>query len=59
MCKGGNCPHRDNCYRFTAKPDAYQAYFAEPPIGDNGNCDHYWGENGELVWNESEEKNKL
>ena len=55
MCKGGNCPHKEKCYRFTAKPSYYQSYFVEPPIGHNGKCDSYWGENGKDVWNEEDE----
>lgn len=43
MCEGTNCPHKEKCYRFTAKPSEFrQSYFVEPPIKD-GKCDHYWG----------------
>jgi hypothetical protein len=49
-CKGTNCPHKEGCYRFTSEPSEYQSYFSEPPIKDN-RCDHYWGENGEGIWN--------
>lgn len=31
MCKGDGCGVRDNCYRYTAKPDKWQSYFAKPP----------------------------
>ena len=32
MCQGGDCPVKDQCYRFTANPDSYmQSYFLEPP----------------------------
>lgn len=41
MCRGVNCPLKDKCYRFMAKPDDYQAYFAISPIKD-GKCDYYW-----------------
>lgn len=49
MCNGTDCPHKENCYRFTAKPSEYQTYFVEPPIED-GKCDYYWGENAQSVW---------
>lgn len=49
MCKGTDCPHKENCYRFTAKPSEYQSYFAEPPIED-GKCDYYWGDNAQSIW---------
>jgi len=50
MCSGEGCPHKEQCYRFTAKPSEFsQSYFVEAPIKD-GKCDHYWGENAESVW---------
>jgi hypothetical protein len=58
MCKGQIeeivCPYKDQCYRFTAKADKYgQSYFMELPLKD-GKCDHYWGNNGEDIWNKTE-----
>jgi hypothetical protein len=50
-CNGENCPHKDGCYRFTAKGDEYQSYFVDPPIED-GKCDYYWGENAKGIWND-------
>lgn len=42
MCKGTNCPQKEQCYRFTAKAnDLWQSYFVEPPIKDD-KCDMYW-----------------
>lgn len=35
MCRGGDCPLKSKCYRYTASPDEYQSYFAEIP-GDYG-----------------------
>ena len=41
MCKGGDCPMKDKCYRFTATPSEHrQYYFLTPPIVD-GKCDSY------------------
>lgn len=52
MCEGTDCPHKEKCYRYTAKPSEFrQSYFAEPPIKD-GKCDHYWGEQAEAIWNQ-------
>ena len=55
MCKGGKCELKKQCYRFTAKPDDYQAYFVGLPYLDmvdkNGeiienpeskDCKHFW-----------------
>jgi len=50
MCSGKDCPYKENCYRFTAKPCEYQSYFSTPPIKD-GKCDYFWGENAESIWN--------
>jgi hypothetical protein len=55
MCKGTDCPHKEKCYRFMAKPSEYwQSYFTEPPIKD-GKCDMYWGENQINIWNQLKE----
>ena len=50
MCPGTNCPYKETCYRYTAKPDEYwQSYFMEAPIKD-GKCDMYWGDNAEMIF---------
>lgn len=54
-CSGTNCPHKEGCYRYTAKADDYQSYFSVPPIEENGKCDYYWGDNSELIRNQLEE----
>jgi hypothetical protein len=55
MCPGTNCPQKEKCYRFTAKPSEYmQSYFMEAPIKDD-KCDYYWGENAESIWNQLKE----
>jgi hypothetical protein len=52
MCVGTDCPQKETCYRFTAKPNEYwQSYFSVPPIKD-GKCDMYWGDKAEAVWNQ-------
>jgi hypothetical protein len=57
-CKGQigatDCPYKENCYRYTAKADKYgQSYFIELPLKD-GKCDHYWGKDGDKIWNKIE-----
>jgi len=38
---GSICPMKDKCYRYYAKPDMLQSYFAEAPfIG--ASCTHLW-----------------
>ena len=41
MCKGGRCPQKDKCYRFTATPSEYrQSYFTEAPFKMDG-CPYF------------------
>ena len=42
LCRNTNCPLRNNCYRFTAKPDEFrQSYtnFSYNPITQS--CHHF------------------
>lgn len=42
MCKGGDCPLKETCYRYKATPDQYlQSYFGEVPYESDG-CKYYW-----------------
>ena len=52
-----DCPHKEQCYRYTSEADEYQSYFTESPIKD-GKCDHYWGGNAEAIWSELKEITK-
>ena len=41
MCFGKGCPLKDNCYRFTAKPNEFrQSYLMEVPFKD-GKCEEF------------------
>lgn len=45
MCRSKECPIKDKCYRFTAKPSEYQYYFIESPFeinDDKFSCDMLW-----------------
>jgi hypothetical protein len=42
MCRNEQCSQKENCYRFTAKPnDPYQWYDSFKQ-DENGKCDYYW-----------------
>jgi hypothetical protein len=41
MCTGGDCQKKETCYRFTAKPEQWQAYFSGTPR-DGEQCGYYW-----------------
>lgn len=41
LCTDQQCPLRQSCMRFVAKPDKYQSYFmGSPSRGDQ--CPEYW-----------------
>ena len=45
MCVGGNCPMKETCYRYKAKPSDYQSYFTETPfemVEGKIECKYYW-----------------
>lgn len=44
MCAGGNCPKKQDCYRYTAKPSEFmQTYFCDPPYdAKEGTCEMFW-----------------
>jgi hypothetical protein len=44
MCKGGSCPDKEQCYRYTATPSHWQSYanFMDfPGNGKHKKCDYY------------------
>jgi hypothetical protein len=50
MCMGTDCPYKEGCYRYTAKPNEYmQSYFMTPPFKD-GKCEMYWGDIQTDIW---------
>lgn len=50
MCKGTDCPLKENCYRFTAINNEYRkSYFVEPPFKE-GKCEMFWGENSQQIF---------
>lgn len=43
MCSGQECPKKDTCFRYLAKPSEFrQSYFMGPPVKEDGTCNHYW-----------------
>ena len=50
MCKGIDCPMKDDCYRHTApEADTYQSWFMEVPIKKKEvdgeikyECEYFW-----------------
>jgi hypothetical protein len=44
LCKGINCPIKEQCKRYTTTPNPRcQVYFTESPIKD-GKCEMFWGD---------------
>lgn len=57
MCKGDNCPLKDQCFRYTAKPSEYQSYFVNTPYKIKNNefkCNYLWTDNNQRVLNQLE-----
>lgn len=44
MCSGNDCPLKENCYRYKAKPSEFrQSYFIHPPYDKQKNeCHSFW-----------------
>jgi len=44
MCKGTDCPLKNECKRFASIPDEYwQSWFTEIPFDHaNNTCEHLW-----------------
>jgi hypothetical protein len=41
MCNGGECPLKETCYRYKAKPSEYQqAYIVTPPY-EGDECEYF------------------
>lgn len=58
MCTGGDCPRKESCYRFTAKPSEYfQSYFQSPPYAGIS-CEYYWPIRSQPENNRSQGENK-
>ena len=41
MCKGEDCPLKNQCYRYTATPCEYQSYFVDPPYIED-ECEFFY-----------------
>jgi DNA invertase Pin-like site-specific DNA recombinase len=49
MCENAACPLRQQCYRFMAKPDAWQSVACFAPLSDT-QCDHFMALKHEKFW---------
>ncbi len=41
MCRGYDCPVKETCLRYTAKPSEHQEWLLLPPIPDGEDCDFF------------------
>lgn len=65
MCTDNECPVKETCYRFKAKPLEYQTYFLSSPRLDEreseskgiveGSCSYYWKIVETDTWSEVDE----
>jgi len=51
MCENDACPIRHQCYRFMAKPDAWQSVACFTPLSDT-ECEHFMALKHEKPWKE-------
>jgi hypothetical protein len=57
MCKGDNCPMKEDCYRYTAKPNSYQSYFTSIPFDAMyRECEHFWDNKERAFYNKDNTK---
>ena len=43
MCNGKQCPVKNSCYRYIAKPSQWQSYFTETPYDfEKEECEYIW-----------------
>lgn len=56
-CKGGSCPKKEQCYRYTALSDAIaQSYFMKPPWNEEKQeCKYFYAIK---PWNAESEEQK-
>lgn len=52
MCKGGSCPLKEKCKRFTSTFNLERQWvFTNVPYEDD-KCEWYWGENQDSIYNQ-------
>jgi hypothetical protein len=44
MCLGGECPVKEDCWRYMAPSSRWQSYLATPPYTEEG-CEYFWDMN--------------
>ena len=54
LCKGNNCPMKEQCKRYTSPNSTKQWYYTESPIKD-GKCDMFWGDVAENIMEQLKE----
>ena len=58
-CDGTDCPIKESCYRYIAIANEYgQSTFVTPPFKD-GDCEMFWGDNSEQIYEQLKEIVKL
>lgn len=41
MCRDGECPFRESCFRYLATPSGWQSYFDSSPREPDGRCAYF------------------
>jgi len=53
MCQGRDCPKREECYRYTAKPDPLRQSYAAFDM-EEGECEYFYARVGDKLDEEVE-----
>jgi hypothetical protein len=52
LCKGGECPLKETCRRYTTPPNPERQWMFMTIPYDEGKCNMYWGENQDNIYNQ-------
>lgn len=48
-CMGGDCPLKNDCYRFTSETLGRQDFFGSVPYNlKDKSCEHFWDNNSQI-----------
>jgi hypothetical protein len=50
LCKGGSCPLKETCKRYTTPPNPERQWVFTTIPYDESDCDMYWGVNQDNIY---------
>ena len=52
LCKGGECPLKETCRRYTTPPNPERQWVFMTIPYEDGKCDMHWGINQDNIYNQ-------